>query len=135
MTIGKSPFRTKRASGFWKTPSCTTSTNSATASGRVKGHMFDAFGHYESEISASWLVRFAQQRGEGWKPFTYEDIEKFYSKSDYMNFSFNRLIDGGFIHLVPGGVVGNFPTVAMQKPQYHFTEEFISRCYKSATRP
>ena len=28
-------------------------------------HFFDAFGHYESEISASWLVEFAQQRGEG----------------------------------------------------------------------
>jgi hypothetical protein len=40
-------------------------------------HFFDAFGHYESEISASWLVEFAQQRGEGWKPFTHEDIEKF----------------------------------------------------------
>ena len=89
-------------------------------------HFFDAFGHYESEISASWLVEFAQQRGEGWKPFTHEDIEKFYSKSGWRNFNFNRLLTSCQILKREIGHTGGYV--------YHFTEEFISRCYKSGRR-
>lgn len=87
-------------------------------------HFFDAFGHYESEISASWLVSFAQARGEGWEPFTDADIEQFYAKSGYVNFSFNRLLTSCQIlkREIAEGCV------------YHFTEEFISRCYKAASK-
>lgn len=41
---------------------------------QIKRHLFDAFGHYETEISAQWLIRFAQQRGKGWKAFTYARV-------------------------------------------------------------
>ncbi len=95
---------------------------------QITRHLFDAFGQYETEISASWLVRFAQDRGTGWTPFTEEDIEKFYSKGGkFSGFTFNKLISGGWIREAQKGHV--------EGSVYYFTEEFISRCYKSASRP
>jgi len=44
-------------------------------------HFFDAFDHCETEVSAGWLVRFAQQRGQGWAPFTFDEINAFYGAS------------------------------------------------------
>ena len=92
---------------------------------KITRHLFDAFGHYETEVSAQWLVEFAQTRGEGWKPFTSAQIESFYSKSGYRTFGFNHLISDGFIKVDGEG----------EAATYRFTEEFIARAYRSATRP
>lgn len=93
------------------------------------GHFFDAFGNYETEISARWLVRFAKQRGKGWEPFTLPEIEKFYNEDGgYQGFRFNNLIPGGWIVEVPKGTVG------VEEDTFHFTEEFITRCHKAATK-
>ncbi len=89
---------------------------------KITRHLFDAFGHYETETSARWLVEFAQMRGKGWKPFTYDEIEAFYESGSYRNFCFNNLITGGFIVKNP----------SLKNPVYHFTEVFITRCYKAA---
>jgi hypothetical protein len=75
----------------------------------------------ETEISARWLVRFAKERGKGWEPFAHADIEKFYNDGGFQGFGFNRLISGGWITEKPEG-------------EFHFTEDFITRCHKSATR-
>ena len=104
---------------------------------QIKGHMFDAFDHYETEISAQWLVRFAQARGEGWKPFTYDDIEAFYSKGGKLrDFGFNKLVDKGWITLMKAGSIGfeDAAFVGYTKDVYHFTEEFIARCYRATSR-
>jgi hypothetical protein len=103
---------------------------------KITRHLFDAFDHYETETSAQWLVEFAQARGEGWKPFTYADIDAFYGKKGYADFGFNKLIDKGFIVLMKAGSIGFEKTafVGYTKDVYHFTEDFISRCYRSATR-
>jgi hypothetical protein len=99
-------------------------------------HFFDAFDHNETEISANWLVRLAQDRGQGWDPFTADDIERFYrqdSRGTLTNFRFNRLIEPGVAfsirtghHLKGGGWI-----VKHTDGKYYFTMDFIQRCYKS----
>lgn len=104
---------------------------------KITDHLWDAFGHYETEISADWLVRFAQQRGEGWKPFTYEDIDAFYSKGGKLRgFGFNKLIDKGFIVLQKAGTIGfeGSAFIGYTKDVYLYTEDFIARCHRSANR-
>jgi hypothetical protein len=98
---------------------------------KITDHLWDSFGQHETEVSAEWLVKFAQARGKGWTPFTYSEIEAFYSKSGRLRgFTFNRLISGRFIHEIPAGVVGNETNDSV----YHYTEDFIARCYKSASK-
>jgi hypothetical protein len=94
---------------------------------KITGHLFDAFDNYETEVSAQWLVEFAQTRGEGWTSFTYEQIESFYGKSSYRNFGFNSLVDRGFIRRDAND------DRESRSGTYHYTEEFIARCYQ-ATR-
>lgn len=96
---------------------------------KIKEHLWDAFGHYETEISAAWLIRFALERGKGWEPFTRSEIETFYNQDGFRNFGFNRLISGGFITEVKAGTVG------VTEDTYHYTELFISRAYHSTIRP
>lgn len=40
----------------------------------VSRHLFDSFAHYETEVSASWLVEFAQKRNQSWEPFITSSI-------------------------------------------------------------
>jgi hypothetical protein len=104
---------------------------------KITDHLWDSFGQHETEVSAEWLVKFAQARGTGWTPFTYDDIEAFYSKSGRLRgFTFNRLISGGFIVLAKAGTIGfeDAAFVGYTKDVYHYTEDFIARCYKSASR-
>lgn len=86
---------------------------------KITKHMFDAFGHYETEVSAEWLVKFAQKRGNGWEPFTQQEIEAFYNSKGLTGFGFNRLIREG--HIRDNG------------KHFEFTDGFIARCYE-ATR-
>lgn len=67
-------------------------------------------------------MRFAKERGKGWESFTYAEIDKFYGDGGYADFGFNKLISGGWILEITPKV-------------YQFTEDFIARCYRSATRP
>jgi len=60
----------------------------------ASAHLWDSFGNTETEISAGWVIRFLQERGEGWKPFTYAEINAFYErKSKFKGFGFNRLVN------------------------------------------
>lgn len=70
----------------------------------------------ETEISANWLVRFAQQR-DSWTPFTIEELEEFYHKKwPNESFLFNKLpLDGHISDLDDG--------------KKAFTIEFVSACY------
>ena len=82
-------------------------------------HFLDAFGKYKVEVSARYIVRFCQQRGRGWEPFSYEDITDFYRQVGPGDDSWlNRLTTRGYV-VEKGGF-------------YHVTDEFIARCYKAS---
>jgi hypothetical protein len=44
----------------------------------ITHHFFDAFGQYETESSARWIVEYCRIRDKGWTPFSYEELNKFY---------------------------------------------------------
>ncbi|MCL5411071.1 MAG: hypothetical protein M1324_04525 [Patescibacteria group bacterium] len=119
-------------------------------------HFFDAFGNTETEVSARWLVRFAQQRGSGWEPFALNEIEAFYNRGGHKGFSFNHLINPGqaFANAAEAfGAIASSPNsmaavltaahqptvsvgggwiVAGDDEKYYFTHEFVSRCYQAS---
>ena len=99
----------------------------------ASGHLWNAFDHKETEISAGYIVRMCQERG-GWRPFTQDDIERFYKKSGHRGYRFNRLVEPGMAfgivqghHLKGGGWI-----VRDDAGIYYLTHEFISRCFRSS---
>ncbi len=108
-------------------------------------HFGRAFDNMETEISARWIIRFLQWRGEGWKPFTHQEIEAFYNRKQQNGFTFNRLIKPETvpISLVRGlsecvarppekKQVGGGWIVVSTENNYFVTEDFIQHCYKSS---
>jgi hypothetical protein len=96
-------------------------------------HLWDAFGNSETEVSAYWLVKLAQRRGN-WSPFTIADIQALYrEKFPQGDFSFNRLI-GKFIVFVPSGECPNQNGAYCDcgRHHYEFTPAFVGRCYASS---
>lgn len=85
----------------------------------VSEHFFNAFDNMETEVSAHWIVSFLQERGVGWEPFIYDEIDMFYSRKFKSGFRFNCLISGGWI------ILG-------ADKKYYVTDEFVYRCYKSS---
>jgi hypothetical protein len=98
------------------------------------GHFWDAFDHAETEISARYIVRLCKEKG-GWYSFTLEEIEEFYNKSGYQNFSFNRLIhpENAF-SITKGPYLTGGGWIVKKNGQYFVTDEFIRRCHESAPR-
>lgn len=95
----------------------------------------------ESEASANFLMRFAQQRGN-WDPFTKVEIDAF-SKHDFW---FNKLTTYGDIvvekvykirklkepKLVEGDLFTN--EFYWEIARYHFTDSFIIECQRLLSR-
>lgn len=104
--------------------------------------LFNAFAHTETEISAGWIIRFMQERDQGWAPFTREEINVLYhQKYPHHDFCFNRLIHAEMIppsllrafaghndSLIPAG--GGW-IVEGEDGKCSLTEEFVERCFKS----
>lgn len=80
-------------------------------------HFWNAFDHSETEVSAHWIVRLCQDRGS-WEPFSKGDIEDFYGQKHRDDFTFNKLLTGGWIIERDG--------------LYHITAGFIVRCFESS---
>ncbi len=99
----------------------------------VNDHFWDAFDNMETEISARYLVRLAQQEGS-WRPFTREEVEKLYQDEGHQHFSFNRLIHPQFVrdltreHWEGGG------WIVEQDDRLFFTTDFIERVFKSSPK-
>lgn len=104
-------------------------------------HLFGSFDHTETEVSAGWIVRFMQARGKGWMPFTFDEINKFYSTKYKEGFTFNRLVEHEMIPpslvrafagyrdpLIPAG--GGWIILGNDK-KYYVTDDFVTRCFKS----
>jgi len=106
-------------------------------------HFFSAFDHTETEVSANWIIRFLQERGQSWRPFSYEDIDAFYARKFKNGFRFNRLVEA---EMVPPSLARAFagyrdPLIAVgggwiihneAEGLYYVTEEFIMRCHKAS---
>lgn len=82
-------------------------------------HMYDAFGHHETEVSAHWIIRFYREarNGNEWAPFTAGEIHALY-ESTY--FQFNGLRE-----------YKDEPRSLIQKRGnlYFVTAEFVCRCF------
>lgn len=84
-------------------------------------HFWGAFGNMETEISASWIVFFCQERGQGWVPFTQAEIEQFYHlKGRPEDFPFNGLVRSDHRYLIYDGNT------------YTITSDFVSACYSAS---
>jgi hypothetical protein len=105
-------------------------------------HLFGAFGNAETEISAGWIVRFLQVRGQGWVPFSREEIEAFYAQYQKDGFTFNRLIEPEFVppnlarafagfHDTPIPEGGGWIMVGTDE-KYRVTDDFVECCYRSS---
>jgi len=82
-------------------------------------HFFDAFGNFETEVSALYIVLLCREMG-GWKPFSMEQIEEVYRRAGHRDgFLFNYLLP---IFVMRG-----------EDDLYRVTDEFILRCYKASS--
>ena len=106
-------------------------------------HFFGAFDHTETEVSAGWICRFLQNRRQSWKPFDYDEINAFYTRSFTHRFSFNRLVEAEMVppslarafagyHDAPIPAGGGWLLLDDTTGLYYVTEEFITRCHKSS---
>lgn len=95
-------------------------------------HYWGAFGHFQSELSAKWVVRLSQELG-GWTPFTEAQMEDFYNRGRYQNFNFNRLVHPqkvidtleGNWRMAGGGWIVEIDG------KYHVTTAFVEQIQKS----
>jgi len=94
---------------------------------RTVQHLCNAFGKSETEISAGWLVRFAQDRGN-WEPFTWAELNGRYQKKfPGCDFRFNGLTPK---FIVPDTDACNFAPDTV----FRFTRDFVARCFASSER-
>jgi len=84
----------------------------------TKAYFWDAFGNTETDVSANYIVQFCQKKG-GWYPFTKKEIDDFYQSIGHTDgFTFNHLIDDGWV-VENAGV-------------YRVTLEFVARVWASS---
>lgn len=105
-------------------------------------HLWNTFDHTETEISAGWIIRFFQERGMGWQPFTREEINAFYQRKYNHEFVFNRLVEPEMIppslvrafagHRDPLVPAGGGWIVLGDDGRYRVTDDFIERCHRSS---
>lgn len=82
-------------------------------------HFWDAFDHSETEISANWVVRFCQDRGDRWEPFTLDEISSWAQENGHKGrFTLNRLPGRHLQQMCDG--------------RYVIADSFIRACFNSA---
>jgi hypothetical protein len=59
-------------------------------------YMWDSFDNMETDISAGWIIRLLQEKGNEWVPFTYGELNAYYRKNckaqNVGNYTFNHLL-------------------------------------------
>ena len=83
-------------------------------------HFWNAFDNMERELSANWIVTFCQDRGEGWAPFTVEEIERFCQAHGGMHFH----LDGLDEYPQRYGIIKR-----ERDGRYEIRPQFVARCY------
>ena len=96
-------------------------------------HYWSTFDNCETEISARWVIRFLQNRGEGWAPFSYDEINAFYrtQRSDPRgSFTFNRLVSGTHRHVTgpwQSEMVKNDAVLVENEGKYSILPNFLEK--------
>jgi hypothetical protein len=84
----------------------------------TKERFWDAFGNSQTEVSANHIVRLCQKKG-GWCPFTQKEIDDYYRSMGHGDgFTFNHLIDDGW--------------VVEDTDVYRVTLQFVARVWASS---
>lgn len=93
--------------------------------GTAKWDYLSSFGHAETEDAARCIIKFMKERGVGWEPFTYDEINEFYARQNKGNFLFYDLdIKDKY---------RGFSQVFLGKDnKYYVTAEFIARCFRAS---
>jgi hypothetical protein len=95
--------------------------------GRVNPLYPSEFGHPQTEVAAARIVRFCQDRNEGWKPFTTQELHDWWCKNgrncysrgvEWHLYVFGRLIDKGYI-------------IPQIDGTYAVTTEFVDICKRA----
>ena len=105
-------------------------------------HLWNAFNHRETEISAGWIVRYCQERGNNWDPISLDDLQWFYEDALGKSgpFHFNRLMDGWIVRIPTNSTVNIGATVVLghlcTKPCAYLqvNHDFVKRCYHSSPK-
>lgn len=99
---------------------------------KVKDHLWNAFDHYETEVSAAYIVRLCYERG-GWYPFSREDIERVYQAAGHKDrFTFNALITPVIRRTYRGTESFGGGYIAQVGNLYFVTDTFVYRVYRAA---
>ena len=102
---------------------------------RTDTHYWNTFGNNETEVSARWLVRFCQDRGD-WGPFPLVHLQAFYeaARRKPEQFHFNRLTADGYYHHSAGGGhwVTQDPVVTVKDGTVTILPGFIGKLLQNA---
>jgi hypothetical protein len=83
-----------------------------------------ALGKSETEHAAIWIVNFCQNRGDSWRPFTFEEIQDFYTANGGEgDFQFKGLVMPFFDW--PGYSGGSW--IIAKEEQYFITTGLVDR--------
>lgn len=97
----------------------------------VHGHLWGAFDHYETEVSAMYITRLCYQRGN-WHPFTLADIEAVYQAAGHHDgFTFNALAEPVTRWTSRGAEAHGGGWIAHMDGRYYITEEFVRRVHEA----
>ena len=98
-------------------------------------HLSDAYGNYETEISAWWIIRMCQEK-HSWAPFSRSEIEEFYQKGGMKDgFTFNQLVRPGKSFFIREGNVPFGGGWIVEKDRMcYLTTAFIEAAYKSSPK-
>jgi len=100
-------------------------------------HLFGAFDHMETEISARWVVRFCEQSGDTWDDFKRADLVAFYQEKLGANetFHFNRLIrPGSSFSIVHGSRPAGGGWLTEIGDKLRVEPDFVLRCIRGCTQ-
>lgn len=101
---------------------------------KLDDHLWNAFDHNETEISARYICLLAVKRGH-WGPFTDADIAEVYPKK-FGKITYNRLNDVQSYYHLPTGITYYIGSGWLYEVdgKYYVTTDFVKRCYFNAFR-
>jgi hypothetical protein len=102
---------------------------------RIEALMGSQFQHLEREVSAMWIVRFCQQKGN-WDNFPKQSLQHYCTTHGHsQDYNFNGLDRLGFIEVFDGPCAIRTPFsvgVGMFKDVCAITHEFVAICFHAS---
>lgn len=116
-------------------------------------YMWDAYGNVETDISAGYIIRLLQEKGD-WLRFTYGELNAYYKKTCTPskggclgNYTFNRLLGEFHVLSIRGDYSDRLDVVVREGGEknhgydikdtdvFLVTDQFIFRAYSSRPMP